>query len=79
MGLVIEGDRVAVLSDILGAEDHLGDMDFKVTGTADGITAFQLDTKIAGISDAIMMKALHQAKAGRLHILGVMNEAISVP
>ena len=77
MGLVIEGDRVAVLSDILGAEDHLGDMDFKVTGTAEGITAFQLDTKIAGISDAIMMKALNQAKTGRLHILGVMNQTIS--
>ncbi|MDH4038424.1 MAG: polyribonucleotide nucleotidyltransferase [Candidatus Krumholzibacteria bacterium] len=79
MGLVIEGDRVAVLSDILGAEDHLGDMDFKVTGTAQGITAFQLDTKIAGISDAVMMKALHQAKVGRLHILEVMNQAISTP
>ncbi len=79
MGLVIEGDRVAILSDILGAEDHLGDMDFKVTGTAQGITAFQLDTKIAGISDAIMMKALNQAKAGRMHILGIMNEAIGHP
>ncbi len=79
MGLVIEGDKVAVLSDILGAEDHLGDMDFKVTGTADGITAFQLDTKIAGISDAIMMKALNQAKVGRLHILNEMSKAISVP
>ena len=79
MGLVIEGERVAVLSDILGAEDHLGDMDFKVTGTADGITAFQLDTKIAGISDAIMMKALNQARAGRMHILGVMNETIAQP
>jgi polyribonucleotide nucleotidyltransferase len=77
MGLVIEDQRVAVLSDILGAEDHLGDMDFKVTGTADGITAFQLDTKIAGISDAIMMKALNQAKAGRLHILSVMNDTIA--
>jgi polyribonucleotide nucleotidyltransferase len=77
MGLVIEGDHVAVLSDILGAEDHLGDMDFKVTGTADGITAFQLDTKIAGISDAIMMKALHQAKTGRMHILNEMNKTIS--
>ncbi len=76
MGLVIEDKRVAVLSDILGAEDHLGDMDFKVTGTADGITAFQLDTKIAGISDAVMMKALNQAKTGRLHILSVMNQTI---
>jgi polyribonucleotide nucleotidyltransferase len=77
MGLVIEGDRVAILSDILGAEDHLGDMDFKVTGTPDGITAFQLDTKIAGISDEIMMNALNQAKAGRMHILDVMNETIA--
>ena len=77
MGLVIEGDRVAVLSDILGAEDHLGDMDFKVTGTADGITAFQLDTKIAGISDAVMMKALSQAKTGRMHILNEMNKTIA--
>jgi polyribonucleotide nucleotidyltransferase len=77
MGLVIEGDRVAVLSDILGAEDHLGDMDFKVTGTADGITAFQLDTKIAGISDAVMMKALAQAKVGRMHILNEMNKTLA--
>jgi len=79
MGLVIEGNRVAVLSDILGAEDHLGDMDFKVTGTAEGITAFQLDTKIAGISDEIMMKALDQAHVGRLHILEVMNQTIAGP
>jgi polyribonucleotide nucleotidyltransferase len=77
MGLVIEDERVAVLSDILGAEDHLGDMDFKVTGTADGITAFQLDTKIAGISDAVMMKALAQAKVGRLHILNEMNKTLA--
>jgi len=77
MGLIVEGDETAVLSDILGAEDHLGDMDFKVTGTADGITAFQLDTKIAGISGEVMMSALHQAREGRLHILGIMNEAIS--
>lgn len=76
MGLVVEGDKVAILSDILGAEDHLGDMDFKVTGTANGITAFQLDTKIAGISDDIMVKALHQARDGRLHILSAMNELI---
>lgn len=76
MGLVVEDTEVAVLSDILGAEDHLGDMDFKVTGTADGITAFQLDTKISGISDEIMMKALHQARDGRLHILKAMNEAL---
>jgi polyribonucleotide nucleotidyltransferase len=79
MGLVVEEDQVAILSDILGAEDHLGDMDFKVTGTADGITAFQMDTKIGGISDEIMMNALNQARDGRLHILGVMNEAISSP
>ncbi|HKW14250.1 MAG TPA: polyribonucleotide nucleotidyltransferase, partial [Candidatus Krumholzibacteria bacterium] len=77
MGLVIEDGKVEVLSDILGAEDHLGDMDFKVTGTKDGITAFQLDTKIAGISDAVMMKALHQAKLGRIHILHIMNETIA--
>lgn len=79
MGLVLEGSRVAVLSDILGAEDHLGDMDFKVTGTKEGITAFQLDTKIAGISDAIMTRALEQARVGRLHILEVMNNAIATP
>jgi len=79
MGLVVEDERVVILSDILGAEDHLGDMDFKVTGTADGITAFQLDTKIAGISDAIMMKALNQARAGRMHILNIMNQAIDHP
>jgi len=79
MGLVIEGEQVAILSDILGAEDHLGDMDFKVTGTADGITAFQLDTKIAGISDAIMMRALEQARDGRMHILEIMNAAIDQP
>jgi polyribonucleotide nucleotidyltransferase len=77
MGLVVEGSEVAILSDILGAEDHLGDMDFKVTGTADGITAFQMDTKIGGISDAIMVKALHQAREGRLHILRIMNETLS--
>ncbi len=79
MGLVIEDDDVAILSDILGAEDHLGDMDFKVTGTDKGITAFQLDTKIAGISDAIMMRALEQAREGRLHILAKMREAIAAP
>jgi polyribonucleotide nucleotidyltransferase len=76
MGLVVEDGKVAILSDILGAEDHLGDMDFKVTGTAEGITAFQLDTKIAGISEEIMMKALNQARDGRHHILGIMNETI---
>ena len=79
MGLVKEGDRVAVLSDILGNEDHLGDMDFKVAGTRDGITAFQMDIKIRGISLAIMQQALEQAKAGRFHILGKMDEVISKP
>lgn len=79
MGLVKEGDRYAVLSDILGNEDHLGDMDFKVAGTSKGITGFQMDIKIEGISFAIMEEALRQAKEGRLHILGVMNEAISQP
>ena len=79
MGLVKEGDRVAVLSDILGNEDHLGDMDFKVAGTQDGITAFQMDIKIRGISLAIMQQALEQAKAGRFHILGKMDEVIAKP
>ncbi len=79
MGLVKEGDRYAVLSDILGNEDHLGDMDFKVAGTKDGITAFQMDIKIKGVSFEIMEKALHQAKEGRMHILGIMNEALSTP
>ncbi len=76
MGLVKEGDNYVVLSDILGDEDHLGDMDFKVAGTAEGITALQMDIKIEGINQEIMEKALHQAKGGRLHILKVMNEAI---
>jgi polyribonucleotide nucleotidyltransferase len=77
MGLVVEGDKIAILSDILGAEDHLGDMDFKVTGTEQGITAFQLDTKISGISEEVMTKALNQAREGRLHILGIMNQTIT--
>ena len=76
MGLVKEDDQFAILTDILGNEDYLGDMDFKVAGTSDGITAFQMDIKIQGISFEIMEKALHQAKEGRMHILGVMNEAI---
>ena len=76
MGLVKEGDRFAVLSDILGNEDHLGDMDFKVAGTTEGITAFQMDIKIQGISFEIMEKALQQAREGRLHILGIMNQTI---
>ena len=79
MGLVKEGDRFAILSDILGNEDHLGDMDFKVAGTTRGITAFQMDIKIQGISFEIMEKALQQAKEGRQHILGIMNETISQP
>ena len=79
MGLVKEGNDYAILSDILGNEDHLGDMDFKVAGTSDGITGFQMDIKIQGISFEIMEKALHQAKEGRMHILGKMNEAISKP
>ena len=77
MGLIKEGDKVAVLSDILGTEDHFGDMDFKVAGTADGITAIQMDIKIRGISFEIMETALKQAKQGRMHILGIMNESIS--
>ncbi|MEN8007068.1 MAG: polyribonucleotide nucleotidyltransferase, partial [Candidatus Krumholzibacteriota bacterium] len=79
MGLVKEDDRTAVLTDILGVEDHLGDMDFKVTGTRDGITAFQLDTKIAGLSRDIMVKALTDAKNARMHILDVMDEAMPAP
>ncbi|MBO5235751.1 MAG: polyribonucleotide nucleotidyltransferase [Spirochaetaceae bacterium] len=82
MGLITEGDKYekyAILSDILGEEDHLGDMDFKVAGTVDGITGFQMDIKIAGVTTEIMQKALDQAKRGRLHILGIMNETISKP
>jgi polyribonucleotide nucleotidyltransferase len=79
MGLVKEGNDYAVLSDILGNEDHLGDMDFKVAGTEDGITAFQMDIKIQGIPFEIMETALAQAKEGRAHILGIMNQAISAP
>ncbi len=79
MGLVKEGDEFAVLSDILGDEDHLGDMDFKVTGTEAGITAFQMDTKIAGVPRAVMLKALNQARDGRIHILGEMLKAIAAP
>jgi polyribonucleotide nucleotidyltransferase len=76
MGLILEKDGFAVLSDILGDEDHLGDMDFKVAGTADGITSLQMDIKIAGITEEIMKKALAQAKDGRLHILGEMAKAL---
>ncbi len=77
MGLILEGDDFAVLSDILGDEDHLGDMDFKVAGTAEGITTMQMDIKIAGITQEIMAKALEQAKAGRMHILGEMAKALT--
>ncbi len=77
MGLIKEGDDFAVLSDILGDEDHLGDMDFKVAGTTEGVTALQMDIKIEGITKEIMDKALHQAKEGRLHILGEMAKDIS--
>ncbi len=79
MGLVKEGDRTVVLSDIMGMEDHLGDMDFKVTGTSKGVTAFQMDVKIAGITRDIMERALEQARQGRLYILQKMKEAISAP
>jgi polyribonucleotide nucleotidyltransferase len=79
MGLVKEGDRFAVLTDILGDEDHLGDMDFKVAGTATGVTALQMDIKINGITPEIMKAALEQAKAGRLHILGEMNKVLAKP
>ena len=77
MGLIKEGNRVAVLTDILGDEDHLGDMDFKVAGTEDGITALQMDIKITGITAQIMQVALAQAKEGRAHILGIMKTAMS--
>jgi polyribonucleotide nucleotidyltransferase len=77
MGLILEGERFAVLSDILGDEDHLGDMDFKVAGTAEGVTSLQMDIKIAGITEEIMRVALGQARDGRLHILGEMAKAIT--
>jgi polyribonucleotide nucleotidyltransferase len=76
MGLISDGKRTAILSDILGDEDHLGDMDFKVCGTAKGITAIQMDIKIAGLSREIMTTALDQAREGRIHILGKMNETL---
>lgn len=79
MGLIKEDDQFVVLSDILGDEDHLGDMDFKVVGTADGVTALQMDIKIHGITREIMAQALAQAKVGRQHILGIMNQALSAP
>ena len=79
MGLIKEGDKVAILSDILGDEDHLGDMDFKVAGTADGVTALQMDIKIGGVTRDIMQKALSQARDARLHILGKMAETLAAP
>ena len=79
MGLVMEGNKYAILSDIAGAEDHYGDMDFKVTGTREGITALQMDIKIGGINAQIMAEALEQAKKGRMHILSVMEHAIAAP
>lgn len=79
MGLIKEADAFAVLSDILGDEDHLGDMDFKVAGTTQGVTALQMDIKIDGITRDIMEVALDQAKRGRIHILNIMNEAIAEP
>lgn len=79
MGLIKEGDQVQILSDILGVEDHLGDMDFKVTGTVDGITALQMDIKIGGITTEILKKALDQAKVGRLYILDKMISALAAP
>lgn len=79
MGLIKEGDKFAVLSDILGDEDHLGDMDFKVAGTNEGITALQMDIKIDGITGEIMQTALDQAKEGRIYILGEMGKVISSP
>src|SRR6202043_1217705 len=77
MGLILEGERYAVLSDILGDEDHLGDMDFKVAGTEGGVTSLQMEIKISGITEEIMRVALNQAKDGRLHILGEMAKALS--
>jgi polyribonucleotide nucleotidyltransferase len=79
MGLVLEGNRYKVLTDILGDEDHLGDMDFKVAGTKDGVTALQMDIKVEGVTPEIMKVALEQARAGRLHILGEMNKVIHEP
>ncbi len=79
MGLMVEKEEIAILSDILGDEDHLGDMDFKVTGTQDGVTALQMDIKIAGITREILQKALEQAKKGRLFILDKMNQVLSAP
>jgi polyribonucleotide nucleotidyltransferase len=79
MGLVVEGDQVVVLTDILGDEDHLGDMDFKVAGTLEGVTAVQMDIKISGVTKEIMTKALTQAREARIHILECMSKSIKAP
>ncbi len=79
MGLVMEGNKYAILTDIAGAEDHYGDMDFKVSGTQEGITALQMDIKIAGVNAQIMAEALEQAKKGRLYILNAMQQALAEP
>jgi polyribonucleotide nucleotidyltransferase len=79
MGLIKEGEHVRVLSDILGDEDHLGDMDFKVAGTAEGVTSLQMDIKISGVNREVMNQALRQAREGRLHILGIMNQTLPGP
>ena len=79
MGLIKEGDKVVVLTDILGDEDHLGDMDFKVVGTSKGISALQMDIKIEGVDREVMATALAQAKDGRMHILDKMQEALDIP
>ncbi|MCP4715538.1 MAG: polyribonucleotide nucleotidyltransferase, partial [Deltaproteobacteria bacterium] len=79
MGLITDGEQFVVLSDILGDEDHVGDMDFKVAGTRDGVTAIQMDIKISGLTEEILSKALEQARAGRLHILDNMQQAIAEP
>ena len=78
-GLILEQGRSVILSDILGLEDHLGDMDFKVTGTKQGVTALQMDIKISGITSDLMREAMEQARVGRLHILGKMEEALMTP
>src|SRR5207253_2960723 len=77
VGLIKEGEHVRVLSDILGEEDHLGDMDFKVAGTPEGVTSLQMDIKISGVNRDVMRQALYQAKEGRMHILGIMNSTLS--
>ena len=79
MGLIKEGKKYAILTDILGTEDHLGDMDFKVAGTTNGITSIQMDIKIEGLDLNIMREALAQAKEGRMHILGEMKKALATP